>query len=163
MAQKVNIILVDDIDGTDATETVSFGLDGTSYEIDLNESHAATFRDALAGYVGNARKVSGARRGARKSTTSNGSGPSARDIREWAPWRRSRRARARAHPRRRPRGVRGRQLGLAVAGHPGRGPASGGACSLIADALRSYAGTRRLVAGLELPYPSLHPGADGTP
>ena len=48
MAQRVNIVLVDDIDGSDATETVSFGLDGTSYEIDLNDKNAAKLRDALA-------------------------------------------------------------------------------------------------------------------
>ena len=48
MAQKVNIVLVDDIDGSEATETVTFGLDGTSYEIDLNDKNAAKLRDALA-------------------------------------------------------------------------------------------------------------------
>ena len=58
MAQKVNIVLVDDIDGSDASETVSFGLDGTSYEIDLNDKNAAALRDALSAYVGHARKVS---------------------------------------------------------------------------------------------------------
>lgn len=88
MAQKVNIILVDDLDGSDATETVSFGLDGTSYEIDLSEAHAAGLRETLAGYVGNARKVAGTRRGARRasSSSSNGSagGASAADIRTWA-------------------------------------------------------------------------------
>jgi hypothetical protein len=62
MAQKVNIILVDDIDGSDASETVTFGLDGTSYEIDLNDTNAAALRDALATYVGHARKVSHRRR-----------------------------------------------------------------------------------------------------
>ena len=73
MAQKVNIVLVDDIDGTDATETVSFGLDGTSYEIDLNDSNAAALRDALASYVGHARKVSSTRgRKARAASTSSG-------------------------------------------------------------------------------------------
>src|SRR5690349_12249061 len=82
MAQKVNIVLVDDIDGSDASETVSFGLDGTSYEIDLNDTHAAALRDALATYVGHGRKVGGARR-ARKSAAS-ASGPSAAEIRDWA-------------------------------------------------------------------------------
>lgn len=82
MAQKVNIVLVDDIDGSEATETVSFGLDGTSYEIDLNDKNAAALRDALAGYVGHARKVGAARRG-RKPAAQTG-GPSAREIRDWA-------------------------------------------------------------------------------
>ena len=83
MAQKVNIVLIDDLDGSDADETVSFGLDGTTYEIDLNKKNAATLRDALASYVGNARKVSGARRG-RRSSASAALGPSAREVRDWA-------------------------------------------------------------------------------
>jgi hypothetical protein len=82
MAQRVNIVLVDDIDGGDADETVTFGLDGTSYEIDLSEKHAAKLRDALAPYVGHARRVGGRRTGAKRA--SNGSGPSAREVREWA-------------------------------------------------------------------------------
>ena len=61
MAQKVHIVLVDDLDGSEATETVSFGLDGTSYEIDLNKKNAAAMRDALSGYVGHARKVGSAK------------------------------------------------------------------------------------------------------
>ena len=51
MAQKVNVILVDDIDGSDAAETVSFGLDGTQYEIDLNSGHAQELREQLDLYV----------------------------------------------------------------------------------------------------------------
>ena len=47
MAQKVQVILVDDIDGGEADETVSFSLDGVSYEIDLSESNATELRDAL--------------------------------------------------------------------------------------------------------------------
>ena len=87
MAQKVNIVLVDDIDGSEATETVSFGLDGTSYEIDLNDANAAGLRDALAAYVGHARKVGSARRGRRTSAAAAAAaagGPSAREIRDWA-------------------------------------------------------------------------------
>lgn len=83
MAQRVNIVLVDDIDGSDAAETVSFGLDGTSYEIDLNEKHAAKLRDALANYVGHARKVSGGRR-TRSRASASSSGASAADVRAWA-------------------------------------------------------------------------------
>ena len=70
MAQKVHIVLVD-------------GLDGTTYEIDLNDKNAAALRDALGGYVGHARKVGGARRG-RKTATANGDGTSAKEIRDWA-------------------------------------------------------------------------------
>ena len=79
----MNIVLVDDIDGSDATETVAFGLDGTSYEIDLNEKNAAKLRDALAGYVGHARKVGGGRR-TRAAAKAAATGATAKEIRDWA-------------------------------------------------------------------------------
>ena len=82
MAQKVNIILVDDLDGTDADETLTFGLDGTTYEIDLNDANAKALREALAGYVGHARKVSAGRRGSGRRTTAGSSNTKA--VREWA-------------------------------------------------------------------------------
>ncbi|GAA1914983.1 Lsr2 family protein [Nocardioides lentus] len=88
MAQKVNILLVDDIDESEASETVAFGLDGTSYEIDLNDEHAAQLREALATYIGHARKAGGRpRRGGsapRRAAASSSDGPSAKDVREWA-------------------------------------------------------------------------------
>lgn len=84
MAQKVNIVLVDDLDGSDATETVSFGLDGTSYEIDLNDDNAAKLRDLLAGYVGHARKVGAAPRRRRGAAAASANGPSAKEVRDWA-------------------------------------------------------------------------------
>ncbi|TNM36257.1 Lsr2 family protein [Nocardioides albidus] len=87
MAQKVNIVLVDDIDGTDATQTVSFGLDGANYEIDLNDDNASALREALAPYVGHGRKVGrgggGARRNGARSAAAAG-GAAAKEIREWA-------------------------------------------------------------------------------
>lgn len=79
MAKKVEIIYTDDIDGTSPAETVSFALDGTSYEIDLSEDNAAKLRDALALYIGHATKVSSSRRSAKK-----GGGTSPKVIREWA-------------------------------------------------------------------------------
>lgn len=57
MAQKVQVLLVDDLDGGAASETLSFGVDGGSYEIDLSEKNAEELRDAFAKYVGSARKV----------------------------------------------------------------------------------------------------------
>ena len=87
MAQKVNIVLVDDLDGTEATETVSFGLDGTTYEIDLNDANAASLREALSGYVGHARKVTGGGRRTRRSSggsSSPSSSSNTKDVREWA-------------------------------------------------------------------------------
>ena len=79
MAQKVNIVLVDDIDGTEADETVSFALDGKEYAIDLTEKNAQKLREALAPFIGHARRETGrAKRGGR-----NG-GPAAAEIRSWA-------------------------------------------------------------------------------
>ena len=65
MAQKVQVLLVDDLDGGEASETVSFALDGSTYEIDLSGKNAEEMRDAFAKYVGAARKAG------RTSTTSS--------------------------------------------------------------------------------------------
>src|SRR4051794_41292409 len=62
MAQRVNVVLVDDIDGSDAAETVGFALDGVDYEIDLSEQHARELREAVSLYVGHARRTGGRRR-----------------------------------------------------------------------------------------------------
>lgn len=59
MAQKIHVILTDDIDGDSADETIVFSLDGVQYEIDLSESNASRFRDQLAPFVSNARRVGG--------------------------------------------------------------------------------------------------------
>ncbi|GEK22540.1 histone-like nucleoid-structuring protein Lsr2 [Cellulomonas xylanilytica] len=85
MAQKVQVLLVDDIDGGTADETVTFGLDGVTYEIDLTSGHAGELRDSFAQWVGHARKVGG--RTAAKSTAPRGRRSSSGDaqaIREWA-------------------------------------------------------------------------------
>ena len=85
MAQKVQIVLEDDIDGGEATQTVTFALDGTQYEIDLNDANAERLRDALAPFVGHGRKVTGgARRGGRRASAQAAGGASAKEIREWA-------------------------------------------------------------------------------
>lgn len=57
MAQRVEIILIDDIDETPANEKVRFGLDGINYEIDSSKENAAALRDALAPYVGAGRRI----------------------------------------------------------------------------------------------------------
>ncbi len=80
MAQKIHVVLIDDIDGRDADETVRFSLDGSSYEIDLSASNAARLRSAMAEFVGHARKVSS--RGGRRAR-GGGQGKSA-EIRAWA-------------------------------------------------------------------------------
>jgi hypothetical protein len=83
MAQRVEIVLEDDLDGSEAAETVVFALDGTSYEIDLNDKNAAALRDALSVYVGHARKVSPGRRAGARSGSSR-SKSDAGEIRAWA-------------------------------------------------------------------------------
>lgn len=85
MAQKVNVVLVDDIDGSPAAETVTFGLDGITYEIDLTDDNAARLRDSLAEWVGHGRRVGGARRkGSRAVTKRSSVGSDNTTIREWA-------------------------------------------------------------------------------
>jgi hypothetical protein len=93
MAQQVNVKFVDDLDGSVATGTVSFALDGRAYEIDLSEDNAARLRESLASFVAAARKTGGSvavGRRAPKMTTSSGRRPQPLDreqtaaIRAWA-------------------------------------------------------------------------------
>ena len=91
MAQKVQVILTDDLDeNVSADETVSFALDGTSYEIDLSEKNAKELRDTFARYVSAARKVGrgGGRASGAGRSRSTGGGRMDREqagaIREWA-------------------------------------------------------------------------------
>jgi nucleoid-associated protein Lsr2 len=86
MAHKTVVVFEDDLDGGAAAETVTFGLDGVSYEIDLSGANAALLRDVFAAYVDAGRRVGGRavvnRRG--------GAGPTKTDreqftaVREWA-------------------------------------------------------------------------------
>ncbi len=57
MARKVQVHLLDDLDGSQADETLKFGLDGTLYEIDLNAKHADKLRSSLKQYVSHARRT----------------------------------------------------------------------------------------------------------
>jgi hypothetical protein len=87
VAQKVQILFIDDIDGSAAEGTVRFGLDGTEYEIDLNAEHAQQLREALAAYVRAGRRVSGtSRRPARGGHRGSASGLNTTntEVREWA-------------------------------------------------------------------------------
>lgn len=77
----VQIVLVDDLSGEVATETVLFGLDGANFEIDLSETNAAAIREALAPYVASARR-SGGRRNRRAARRAAGSETA--QIRAWA-------------------------------------------------------------------------------
>lgn len=83
MAQKVKVLLIDDLDGSDAEETISFAVDGVSYEIDLNASNAADLREAFARWTGHARKAGGRRTTSRRSSSASSGGDTGA-IREWA-------------------------------------------------------------------------------
>jgi hypothetical protein len=85
MAQKIQTLVIDDLDGSEADGTVRFGLDGTDYEIDLNTEHANELRDALARYVNAARRAGGAaRRPARSGRRASANGLNTTEVREWA-------------------------------------------------------------------------------
>jgi hypothetical protein len=57
MAQRVQVLLEDDLNGGAATQTVSFSIDGAAYEIDLNDENAAKFRDSFAVWIRAGRKA----------------------------------------------------------------------------------------------------------
>jgi hypothetical protein len=85
VAQKIQTLFIDDLDGSTAEGTVRFGLDGTEYEIDLNARHAKELRDALARYVDAARQAGGsARKPARGSRRGKAGGLNTTEVREWA-------------------------------------------------------------------------------
>ena len=82
MAQRIVYRLEDDLDNTEAAETIVFGLDSVSYEIDLSDENAAKLRDLLAPYVAAGRRVGGKRKvGGRRRAGGNNS---ATEIRAWA-------------------------------------------------------------------------------
>ncbi|MFD4654579.1 Lsr2 family protein [Kitasatospora sp. NPDC058444] len=90
MAQRVQVILEDDLDGGSADETVTFALDGVAYEIDLKSANADKLRGLLAPYVEKGRKQSGRLAGARRpgrgaaARPSGGGAPDTAKIRAWA-------------------------------------------------------------------------------
>ena len=85
MAQKIQTLFIDDLDGSAAEGTVRFGLDGTEYEIDLNDEHVRELRGALARYVGAARRAGGAARlPARTGRRAPAGGLNTTEVREWA-------------------------------------------------------------------------------
>ncbi len=84
MAQRVQVLLIDDLDGSEGAETVSFSLDGVSYEIDLSEKNAGKLRNDFAKWVGNARKVGRATASGVRSSRRSRSGNDTVAIRAWA-------------------------------------------------------------------------------
>ena len=91
MAQKIQTLFIDDIDGSEAEGTVRFALDGAECEIDLNAKHADELRKALSRYVEAARRSGGGggatrrpARGGGGSRRSAASGLNTNEVREWA-------------------------------------------------------------------------------
>ena len=82
MAQKVDVRFVDDLDGSEASGTVSFALDGRAYEIDLSDDNAARLRDSLATFVAAARRTGPRRARSQRSSTSEAPVAPARPSRE---------------------------------------------------------------------------------
>jgi len=82
VSKKTIVTLVDDLDGTEAAETITFAFDGATYEIDLSADNAAALRDALEPWVRAARRTGGGRRGGRSSSSTGGVTP--KEIRAWA-------------------------------------------------------------------------------
>jgi hypothetical protein len=81
MANRLQVTLIDDLDGSEAAETVAFALDGKSYEIDLNDANAATLRELLAPYIKAGRSTKAtARRRSQQSTSDRDT----KAIRAWA-------------------------------------------------------------------------------
>lgn len=85
MAQKVQVLLVCDIceGGKPGSETIGFGLEGASYEIDLCDKHAKGLRDSVAQFVGAARRATGGRSRGR-GRASSGDRQRTQEIRAWA-------------------------------------------------------------------------------
>jgi hypothetical protein len=86
VVQKTQVVLLDDVDGSVADETVAFALDGVQYAIDVTSQHAADLRAAMATWVGHARRTGGR---STISTRSGGRRPSIdrsqlQKVREWA-------------------------------------------------------------------------------
>jgi Lsr2 len=82
MAQRIEILLVDDIDGSKADENIQFGLDGVEYEIDLSNKNAEKLRSSLQQFVESARRL---KTGKRNATAAVGKrSGNTKEIRAWA-------------------------------------------------------------------------------
>jgi hypothetical protein len=84
MAEQIIKRLIDDIDGGEAAETVTFALGGVPYEIDLSNTNAKKVRDSLAPFVTYARKAGGTAGGRRSRSREASSRARSADIRAWA-------------------------------------------------------------------------------
>ncbi len=82
MAQRIQTLLIDDLDGGEAAGTVRFGLDGTEYEIDLSATHSDELRKALELYLAHARRTGGTAKNAAR--TRRGGAVDSAKVRDWA-------------------------------------------------------------------------------
>ena len=83
MAQTIQVLLIDDLDGGEAAGTVRSGLDGTEYEIDLSAAHSDELRQALGQYLAHARRAGGTARNAARTRRGSATVDTAK-VREWA-------------------------------------------------------------------------------
>lgn len=87
MVQKIDVQLVDDIDGSEAAENVKFALDGFDYEIDLSAQNAAALRSVLADYIASGRRKQRDPAGTERPRARTGQGrtdPKVARMRAWA-------------------------------------------------------------------------------
>lgn len=84
MAQKIQTLLIDDLDGGEADETLTFAFEGVQYEIDLASKNADKMRKVLGAYVAAGRRVGGRISKGKPASKSNGGNPDTAKIREWA-------------------------------------------------------------------------------
>lgn len=84
MAQHVSVLLIDDIDGTEAERTVQFGLDGRDYEIDLSQAHADELEKSLTKFIEKARRVSATPARGKTTRRATSTGPDPARVRKWA-------------------------------------------------------------------------------
>jgi hypothetical protein len=82
VAQKVQVLLTDDLDGSEASQTVKFGWLGADYEIDLNDKNLAAFEKAVSKYVAAGRKTGGGAKA--RSTKKQSPTVDLADVRAWA-------------------------------------------------------------------------------
>jgi hypothetical protein len=82
MASKTTVELLDDVDGKLAAETITFGIDGREFEIDLSEKNAKALRKAIEPFAGAGRRVSGPL--TRGNATPVATGVDNQAVRAWA-------------------------------------------------------------------------------
>jgi hypothetical protein len=84
VASRVVTVITDDLDGSEAGETIVFSLEGASYEIDLSSTHAEELRSVLQPYMKAGRKTAGRRDGRRRNQGASADKDQIKAIRDWA-------------------------------------------------------------------------------